>query len=204
MTPSKSLQHFSLQELAQFTKEGVYSPSASSDFHLFYVGRDDVHSILKYVLSRISVSFYLGMYALDDQELADLVMGIAHDPTITCLITLDRSQAGGVHEKKLLESEAAKNPHAFRTHVAIGESATHQISHTKGFAADGLVGAEGSTNWSASGEGIFVQPNKAGGPTYKAQNNTQSIFLCPDAVSRFSAELIHEHMIAKAQGYSLK
>jgi len=27
-------------------------PSASKDFHLFYVGRDDVHDILKHVLWR--------------------------------------------------------------------------------------------------------------------------------------------------------
>ena len=42
-----SLQRFALEDLAPFTKEGMFSKSASRDFHLFYVGRDDVHGILK-------------------------------------------------------------------------------------------------------------------------------------------------------------
>jgi hypothetical protein len=63
--------------------------------------------------------------------------------------------------------------------------------------ADGKVGGEGSTNWSATGEGTFVVAGKAGGPGYKAQNNTQSIFTDPDTISRFSAELIAEHMAEK-------
>ena len=83
--------------------------------------------------------------------------------------------------------------------VTIGQSATHQISHTKGFVADGKVGAEGSTNWSSSGEGTFVVAGKAGGTGYKAQNNTQSVFTDPDTVSRFSSELVREHLAAGAQ-----
>src|SRR5579871_5813514 len=42
-----TLQTFTLDELAQFTKEGAYSTNASNDVHLFYVGRDNVHEILK-------------------------------------------------------------------------------------------------------------------------------------------------------------
>jgi hypothetical protein len=42
-----SLQRFSLEELAPFTKEGMFAKSASRDSHLFYVGRDDVHGVLK-------------------------------------------------------------------------------------------------------------------------------------------------------------
>ena len=56
---SQSLQTFSLLDLQQFTLEKAYSNNASLDFHLFFVGRDDVHDILKYVLSRASVSLYL-------------------------------------------------------------------------------------------------------------------------------------------------
>ncbi len=65
--------------------------------------------------------------------------------------------------------------------------------------ADGKVGAEGSTNWSVSGEGTFVVKGNAGGPGYKAQNNTQSIFTAADTVGRFTAELLREHMAAQAQ-----
>ena len=41
----QSLQHFDLLELQQYTKEKIYSTDASKDFHLFYVGRDDVHTL---------------------------------------------------------------------------------------------------------------------------------------------------------------
>jgi hypothetical protein len=197
---TQTLQKFDLLELQQYTREQSYSNTASKDFHLFYVGRDDVHDILKYVLSRASVSLYMNMFGFDDDELNDILMQQALDPSITMMITLDKSQAGGVHEKKLLDSDIAQNPTKFNTYFVIGQSATHQISHTKGFVADGKVGGEGSTNWSASGEGTFVVKGKPGGPGYKAQNNTQTIFTDPDTINRFQTELVAEHMTAKAQG----
>ena len=198
---SQSLQTFDLLDLQQFTREKSYTKSASKDFHLFYVGRDDVHDILKQILSRVSVSLYINMFGYDDDELNDIVMSKAMDPQITVLITLDKSQAGGVHEKRLLDSDVAKDPKAYNTHFVIGQSATHQISHTKGFVADGLVGAEGSTNWSNSGEGTFIVTGKIGGVGYQAQNNTQSIFTDPDTIHRFQAELIAEHLAAQAQAH---
>lgn len=195
---SQSLQTFTLLDLQQYTLEKSYSTNASRDFHLFYVGRDDVHDILKHVLSRVSVSLYMNMFGYDDEELNDILMAKAMDPHVLMVVTLDKSQAGGTHEKALLASDAAKFPEAYNTFV-IGQSATHQISHTKGFVADGRVGGEGSVNWSASGEGTFVAAGKPGGKGYKAQNNTQSIFTDPDAVNRFQAELTSEHMIAQKQ-----
>src|SRR5580704_14426548 len=206
--PAVSLQRFDLLDLQPYTQERVYATSASKDFHLFYVGRDDVHDILKHVLSRVSISLYLNMFGFDDDELNDILMKIALDPTVTMLVTLDKSQAGGAHEKALLDADRQHNLALFntsfvtKTHIqefTIGQSATHQISHTKGFVADGRVAGEGSTNWSASGEGTFVVKGSAGGAGYKAQNNTQSIITDPDTVSRFSAELVTEHMIAQKQ-----
>lgn len=195
--PTQSLQTFNLADLQQFTKEKVYSNNASREFHLFYVGRDDVHDILKYVLSRVSVSLYLNMFGYDDQELNDLLMVKVMDPNITMLITLDESQSGGKTEKALLDADKQKNLSGFNTHFVVGQSSTHQISHTKGFVADGKVAGEGSTNWSTSGEGTFVVTGQAGGAGYKAQNNTQSIITDPDTISRFTAELIAEHMAAQ-------
>jgi phosphatidylserine/phosphatidylglycerophosphate/cardiolipin synthase-like enzyme len=196
---TQTLQTFDLLDLQQYTREQSYSNTASRDFHLFYVGRDDVHDILKHILSRASVSLYLNMFGFDDDELNDILMQQALDPSITMLITLDKSQAGGAHERKLIDADIARNPAKFNTYFVIGQSATHQISHTKGFVADGKVGAEGSTNWSASGEGTFVVKGKPGGPGYKAQNNTQSVFTDPDTINRFQTELVAEHMAARAQ-----
>lgn len=197
--PTQSLQTFTLLDLQQFTLEKAYSSNASKDFHLFYVGRDDVHDILKYVLSRVSVSLYLNMFGYDDPELNDILMAKVEDPKVTMLITLDKSQAGSKTEKALIAADQAKDLSKFNTYFVVGQSATHQISHTKGFVADGRAGAEGSTNWSISGEGEFVLSGKPGGAGFKAQNNTQSVFTDPDTISRFQTELIAEHMAARQQ-----
>jgi hypothetical protein len=208
-----SLQRFDLLDLQPYTQEKVFATTASRDFHLFYVGRDDVHDILKHVLSRVSVSLYLNMFGFDDEELNDILMKIALDDSITMLVTLDKSQAGGPHEKRLLDADREHDLALFNTHVVtqphlheivIGQSATHQISHTKGFVADGRVAGEGSTNWSDAGEGTFVVKGTPGGAKYKAQNNTQSIITDPDTISRFSAELVAEHLIAQKQAAAVR
>jgi hypothetical protein len=80
----------------------------------------------------VSVSLYLNMFGYDDDALNGILMAKALDPHITMLITLDESQSKGVHAKKLLDSDIAKNPNAYNTHFVTGTSETHQISHTKG------------------------------------------------------------------------
>jgi len=200
---SESLQTFTLTDLQGYTKEGTYSGNASKDFHLFYVGRDDVHGILDFLLSRVTTSLYLNMFGYDDDELNEQCMRCAEDPSVTTVVTLDKSQSGGVHEKKILASDVAQDPAAYRSHFVIGVSPTDQISHTKGGVLDGKVGFEGSTNWSTSGEGTFVVKGGPGGPGYKAQNNTLAVFTDPDTVARFTAELIAEHMAASAAGGAL-
>src|SRR5262249_18012435 len=104
---SQSLQTFSLLDLHHYTPEKTFATTASKDFHLFYVGRDDVHDILKHVLSRVRVSLYLNMFGYDDQELNDILMQKVMDPRITMLITLDQSQAGGTHEAALIAADKA-------------------------------------------------------------------------------------------------
>jgi hypothetical protein len=199
---TQTLQSFSIDDLAEFTLEKRYSDNASRDFHLFYVGRDNVHEILKYVLSRVRVSLYLNMFGYDDDELNDILMAKVMDPHVTMLITLHPGQAGGVHEKKLLEADQSTENglDAFNTHFVIGQSETYQISHAEGFVADGRVGAEGSVDWSVTGEGTIVVKGHPGGFGYKAQNNTQSVFTDPDTIARFQAELIQEYLAAQKGG----
>ena len=51
--PSRStLQHFTLDDLAAYTAEQAFGPTASPDFRVFYVGRDDVHGVLMYLFTR--------------------------------------------------------------------------------------------------------------------------------------------------------
>ena len=195
-----SLQRFALEDLAPFTKEGMFAKGASREFHLFYVGRDDVHGILRYLLSRATHALYLNMFGYDDEELNAECMRCAVDRSITTVITLDKTQAGGVHEKAILDADLHQDPVAFNTHVVIGQSSTHQISHTKGGVLDGRVGFEGSTNWSRAGEGTFVVKGHPGGSGYRAQNNTLAVFTDPDTIARFTAELVAEHLAARGPG----
>jgi hypothetical protein len=153
-------------------------------------------------MARACTSLYLNMFGYDDDKLNGECMRCVEDRSVTTVITLDKSQAGGKHEKAILDSDASKDPAAFNTHVVIGQSATHQISHTKGGVIDGCVGFEGSTNWSVSGEGTFVTKAGPGGPNYKAQNNTLSVFTDSDTIARFTAELVAEHLAATGGGLS--
>jgi hypothetical protein len=89
------------------------------------------------------------MFGYDDEELNAECMRCAGKRSISKVITLDKSQAGGKHERAILQSDAAKDPVAFNTHV--GQSATHQITLTKGGVIDVRVGFEGSTNWRGEG-----------------------------------------------------
>ena len=227
--PTQTLQAFSLEYLAQYTREKQFAPGDSQDFRVFYVGRDDVHGVLKHLLARCSRSLKLNMFGYDDDELNQIIAGLVDNEHVYVQGTLDRSQAGGVHEKKILESW---DP-TMRASFAVGQSATHQISHTKGGVIDGIVAWEGSTNWSASGEGAGIvltpeayQEHHAGmvsagvkaGLTheaatshadtvlakhqpagFKAQNNTLAVYVNPVEIQKFSVELDEEHATALHQ-----
>lgn len=189
------LQAFVLDDLALFTAEKEFPPDASDDHRLFYVGRDDVHGVLMHLFSRVMSSVYLNMFGYDDDDLNALIMGLAANPNVLTVVTLDKSQSGGVHERTILASDAAKDPAAYQAHFAIGQSSTHQISHTKGGVLDGVVGFEGSTNWSVSGEGTIPVSGAR-----KSQNNTLMVFTDSRTLRSFRDELVHEHQIVVAQG----
>jgi len=197
--PSATLRGFTLADLAQYTPEKVAGPAASKDVMMYLVGKDDVHDIFKYLLSRASVSIIFNMYGFDDDELNQIAMAKILDPNVYVQITLDESQAGGRHEKALLDADRAQDLKAFQSHVAIGQSATHSISHTKAGVLDGLATFVGSTNWSRDGEGTFILKGQPGGPGYKAQNNTLDVILDREIAARFTARLNDEHNTAQKQ-----
>lgn len=196
-SPLPPLATFTLDDLAQFTSEGVFSPSDSPDYRTLYVGRDDVHGALMYVLQRCHRSLVMNMFGYDDGELDSEVVRLVLNDAVWVQGTLDKSQSGGVHERQLI---AAWDPKV-RASFAVGQSATHQISHTKGFVADGVLGMEGSTNWSSSGEGtgIVLKKGAPQNPGYKAQNNTCTFHVHPLQVARFVEELNEEHATALQQ-----
>lgn len=193
------LAGFTLAQLAPFTFEKSLPANASTDSLLLFVGHDNVHEALKYVLGGVQRSLKFTMFGYDDAELNDLIWSKIEDPNILVQVTLDLSQSAGVHEKKLLDADRTRDLAAFNSHVVIGQSETHRILHTKGFVADGIVLAEGSTNLSADGEGIFTQPDGPGGKGYHAQENTLAFMTCPHAINRFTARLDTAHAAAMAQ-----
>jgi hypothetical protein len=198
--PEETLQTFSLDDLARYTREGAFGPTASADFRVFYVGRDDVHGVLVHLFSRARLSVKMNMFGYDDDELNQILFDLAEDPTVMVQVTLDKSQASGVHEKKILASDTAANPAVYAADFAVGQSDTHQISHTKGGVLDGIVAFEGSTNWSASGEGTGItldqKRQKAG---FKAQNNTLTVYINAYEIAKFAARLDYEHAVAAGQ-----
>jgi len=128
---------------------------------VFYGGRDDVHGVLVHLFTRVRLSVKMNMFGYDDDQLNQILDGLVQDPNVMVQVTLDRSQASGVHEKQILASDEANDPAGYAADFAVGESDTNQISHTKGGVLDGIVAFEGSTNWSSSGEGTGISLGEA-------------------------------------------
>jgi hypothetical protein len=190
-----------LAPLGQFTPEEALTPGYG-DHYLFLVGRDDCHSILHYLIPQESLFFKFNMFGFDDDILNADVMALFQDPGVQVQASLDRSQAGGVHEKKIIAYDEQHDPTDFSNSFVILESATHQISHTKGGVLVGQsIGFEGSMNWSDSGEGtgISLKADIKNPTGFKAQNNTLLVSVNPIFLARFTAQLDAEHQIGKAQ-----
>jgi len=200
-TPSRpTLQQFTLDDLAVYTAEQAFGSTASPDFRVFYVGRDDVHGVLMHLFTRVTLSVKMNMFGYDDDDLNSVLMGLVQDPSVMVQVTLDKSQASGVHEKAILSSDTGQDAEGFANDFAVGESSTGQISHTKGGVLDGIVAFEGSTNWSSSGEGtgISLAATKQA-PGFKAQNNTLAVYMNPYEIAKFAARLDYEHAVAASQ-----
>src|SRR5262252_3750836 len=199
-----TLQHFTLDDLAVYTAEQAFGPTASPDFRVFYVGRDDVHGVLMHLFTRVSLSVKMNMFGYDDDGLNKVLMGLVMNPSVMVQVTLDRSQASGAHEKAILGSDMAQDAKGCANDFAVGESSTSQISHTKGGILDGIVAFEGSTNWSTSGEGTGISLTSAKqAPGFKAQNNTLAVYVNPYEIAKFAARLDYEHAVAAAQKHPI-
>ena len=196
----QTLQHFTLDDLAPYTVEQAFGPTASPDFRVFYVGRDDVHGVLMHLFTRVSLSVTMNMFGYDDDDLNNVLMGLVKNPSVMVQVTLDKSQASGAHEKAILGSDMAQDAQGWANDFAVGESSTSQISHTKGGVLDGIVAFEGSTNWSSSGEGTGINLTAAKqAPGFKAQNNTLAVYVNSYEIAKFAARLHYEHAVALSQ-----
>src|SRR5690348_17148977 len=130
-------------------KTGGFPNGYLPGYRAFYSPVDDVHEVIKEVVSSARHSLVISMFGFDDDELADIIHAKLQDPGIVVQLTLDSSQAGGVHERALLAREAYP-----ASSVAIGRSEKNAIVHLKLLVVDGEIVITGSTNLSESGEGL--------------------------------------------------
>ena len=121
------------------------------DEYVLFSPRDTgVHQAIIDIVTSASHRLLGNHYGFDDDQVSDVMLEKAADPNIFFLLNLDSSQAGGVHEKKILANWAKYEGAT----VAVGRSIHAAISHLKVTVVDGLYVISGSTNLSTSGESM--------------------------------------------------
>ena len=159
-----------------------FPPSYPTHIRTFYAPVDDVHGCLAYLLKAVQKSLVVAMFGFNDDELADIIEEKLKAEHVTVQLTLDKRQAAGVSEHKLLARE-----HYPASTIAIGTSEHGAIQHLKEVVIDGCVLITGSTNWSDSGE--------------RLQDNQLTVIsdaaVCAEARARIDA--IHSNILNKAK-----
>ena len=134
--------------LDQYRRDPLPAGYPANLRHLF-APIDQVHEALVAICTAARVSLAGAMYGWDDDEIDALFRSKLADEKIPVTLALDKTQAGGKHEKQILSQW---QPDLIGNNIVIGQSSKHAISHDKMIVIDGQVTVAGSTNLSDSGE----------------------------------------------------
>jgi phosphatidylserine/phosphatidylglycerophosphate/cardiolipin synthase-like enzyme len=140
-----------LSELDQFksNQDHPFPPGYPENVRTFYSPVDDVHSALKALLESAEMSIVIAMYGYDDEELNRVIRGKLESETVFVSLSLDKTQASGVNDKKILATWLNDDR---GNSIAIGRSVKGAIMHLKLVIIDGVDVLTGSTNWSTGGQ----------------------------------------------------
>jgi hypothetical protein len=118
---------FVWENLGTYKAEGTFLDGYPDDERTFFAPRDNVHGLLVALLGTAQHSIVVNMFGYDDDELNTIIQGKLADERVYVQMSLDRSQAPGVHEKGILAKWASN---AFGNSIAIGTSSVHNAIST--------------------------------------------------------------------------
>lgn len=162
------MSQIELEDLSAFTHGEGFPADYPPNVRILLSPRHDGHGAIVALLSAAQTSLVGGMYGFDDESVAPIYAKKCQQPDFLAMLSLDRSQAGGVHEKVILEGMNANgiDHNAPGTSIAVGDvndavmktvavgtsSVKSAISHLKQWVIDGRFVLDGSMNESTSGE----------------------------------------------------